>query len=250
MLTVEPLLSRGGAEVEVPLAAIAAGRYDEMIREDARIAARHAGPILLRWAQEMNGTWFPERSADPKAFVASWIRFVEIFREEGATNVEFVWTPSVEDVAGAKPMEPYFPGEQYVDYVGLDGYNWGGSSRRSFGQVFAASYERLARLSAKPMIIGETASAPGPAKGEWIRSGFLRELPQRFPAVVAVVWFSKDLSREGQRDWRIETSPDAVAAWREVLASAPRAGEPTPLQRLLDVVGGWLRRLAGALLGH
>lgn len=250
MLTLEPLLTRDGAEVEVPVAAIAAGRYDEMIRADARIAARHDGPILLRWAQEMNGTWFPERSADAEAFVASWIRIVEIFREAGATNVSFVWTPSVEDVAGALPMEPFFPGERYVDYVGLDGYDWGGPRERSFEEVFATSYERLTRLSAKPVVIGETATGPGPGKEGWIRTGFLRELPRRFPAVVAVVWFSKDLSREGQRDWRIETSPGAVAAWREVSASALYAGEPTPLQRLLDVVGSWFGRLAGVLLGH
>jgi mannan endo-1,4-beta-mannosidase len=234
----------------VPAAAIASGRYDQMIREDARIAARHDGPILLRWAQEMNGLWFPERSADPRAFVASWIRYVEIFRAEGATNVTFVWTPSVEDVAGARPMEPYFPGERYVDYVGLDGYNWGHAEDRSFGEVFAASYERLTRLSSKPVVIGETASPPQPDKGQWIHNGLLRELPRRFPDVVAVLWFSKDMSREGQRDWRIETSQDATTAWREVSASALYSGGPTPLQRLLDVVGSWLGRLAGTLLGH
>jgi mannan endo-1,4-beta-mannosidase len=222
MITVEPLVTRG-REVELPLAAIANGRYDDEIRADARIAAAYDGEVLLRFAQEMNGAWFPRRSADPQAFVATWIRFVRIFREMGATNVKFVWTPSVEKTR-TRPMEDYFPGEEYVDYVGLDGYSWSGSRPQSFAEVFASSYQRLRRLSAKPVMIGETGAAPGPERAAWIRDGFLRELPRFFPAVVAVVWFSKDLSAIGQRDWRIDTDDESVAAWREVTNSTLYGG--------------------------
>jgi hypothetical protein len=255
MITVEPLITEadGETEVEMPISTLVSGRFDRQIREDARIAAAYDGPILLRFAQEMNGAWFPHRSAEPEQFVASWIRYVKIFRAEGADNVSFVWTPSVEGVVGARPMEPYFPGDEYVDYVGLDGYDWGGDRDLSFGEVFAASYERLTRLSAKPVVIGETGAAPGPGKPEWIRAGFLREVPQRFPAIVAIAWFSKDLSAAGQRDWRIESPPEAAAAWREVTESVLYGGttplppdppeqprrrhvEPAPLlERLLDV---------------
>jgi Glycosyl hydrolase family 26 len=227
MFTVEPVLS-GTREVEVPMAAIAAGRYDAEIEADAKIAANFPGRILLRFAQEMNGRWFPQRSADPEAFVAAWTRYVRIFREFGADNVAFVWTPSVE-VADARPFEPFFPGARYVDYVGLDGYNWGRSHWKSFGEVFAAGYDRLTELSDKPVVIGETASAPGPEKPAWIRDGFLRELPRSFPAIEAVVWFSRDLSGDGQRDWRIETSAADAGAWREVVNSTLYAGsEPAP----------------------
>jgi hypothetical protein len=286
MLTVEPVITGNGREEEISSAAIASGRYDAEIRADAEAAARFGAPLLLRYAQEMNATWFPRRSADAGDFVAAWRRYVTIFRRQGADNVAFVWTPVVE-IQGTKPMGPFFPGEEFVDYVGLDGYNWGGESRRSFGEVFSRDYARVTGLSTKPMVIGETASAPGPAKGSWIREAFLREIPRRFPAVVAVAWFSKDLSHQGQRDWRIETSSDAAAAWREVLAAAPYGGSellprarpgahrlqgaspgegseatrqgrgvrrrpsgPTPLQALLLDVALWLGRLAWVLLGH
>jgi hypothetical protein len=283
MLTVEPVVTQEGREGEISNAAIAAGRYDEEIRADAKAAAGFGAPLLLRYAQEMNATWFPGRSADPGEFVAAWRRYVTIFRREGADNVAFVWTPIVES-AGAKPYEPFFPGDEFVDYVGLDGYNRGGGNWRSFGEVFGRDYARVTSLSSRPVVIGETASAPGPAKGEWIRDAFLREIPRQFPAIVAVAWFSKDLSQEGKRDWRIETSPDAAAAWREALDAVPYGGgEPlpperaappqpqgqqspfahppqeqargrhpglTPLQLLLLDVALWLGRLAGILLGH
>ena len=264
MLTVEPVVT-GKREVEVPMAAIAAGRYDAEIEADAKIAARFPGQILLRFAQEMNGPWFPQRSADPEAFVAAWIRYVRIFREVGADNVAFVWTPSVE-IGVTKPFEPFFPGARYVDYVGLDGYNWGRGRGRSFGEVFAASYDRLTELSDKPAVIGETASAPGPGKPAWIHDGFLRELPRSFSAVKAVIWFSDDLSSDGQRDWRIETSPAATAAWREVVNSAlyggsepvaqpaarqpAQASEPPPLlARLATLLLDLVKDLVGALGG-
>lgn len=249
MLTVEPVVTRQGREEEIPNAAIAAGRYDTEIEADARAAKRFGAPLLLRYAQEMNATWFPQRSADPAEFVAAWRHYVAIFRREGAGNVAFVWTPIVES-KGAKPYDAFFPGDEYVDYVGLDGYNWGGDARRSFGEVFGQDYARVTSLSSKPVVIGETASAPGPEKAEWIRDAFLREIPRRFPAIAAVAWFSKDLSREGQREWRIETSPDAVAAWREAISDAAPARKPTPLQVLLLDVTLWLGRLAGVLLGH
>lgn len=288
MLTVEPVVTRKGREEEIPNAAIAGGRYDTEIEADARAAKRFGAPLLLRYAQEMNASWFPGRSADGSEFVAAWRRYVTIFRREGADNAAFVWTPIVEGTA-TKPFAAFFPGEEFVDYVGLDGYNWGGESRRSFGEVFAGGYARVTALSSKSVVIGETASAPGPEKAAWIRDAFLREIPHRFPAIAAVAWFSKDLSQEGQRDWRIETSPDAVAAWREVLGTTPYGGDeplppeqvgtpprvgtppervakppesgggdqarrrphgPTPLQLLLLDVALWLGRLAGVSLGH
>lgn len=277
MLTVEPVVTRKGREEEISSGAIAAGRYDEEIEADAR-AARHFGaPLLIRYGQEMNASWFPGRSADGAEFAAAWRRYVTIFRREGADNVAFVWTPIVEGAA-TKPFAAFFPGEEFVDYVGLDGYNWGGESWRSFGEVFGSGYAQVTGLSSKPVVIGETASAAGPEKGAWIRDAFLREIPRRFPAIAAVAWFSKDLSQEGQRDWRIETSPDAVAAWQEALDAIPYGGGeplppeqaakqrqrggasgdqarrpphgPTPLQLLLLDVALWLGRLAGVFLGH
>src|SRR3954447_9659274 len=180
----------------------------------------------------MNASWFPGRSADAGACVAAWRRYVAIFRREGAGNVAFVWTPIVEGAA-TKPFAAFFPGEDFVDYVGLDGYNWGDENWRSFGEVFGSGYAQVTGISAKPVVIGETASAPGPEKGAWIRDAFLREIPRRFPAIAAVAWFSKDLSQDGQRDRRIETSPDAVAAWREALDAVPYGGgEPLPGERV------------------
>jgi hypothetical protein len=147
-----------------------------------------------------------------------------VFRADGAKNVEWVWAPNVDN--GRYPFSAYFPGDQWVDYVALDGYNWGtagpGVNRwQSLYQVFASSYSQITRLSAKPLIISETASGEaGGSKAAWIREGFLRTIPQRLPRVAAVIWFD----REQEEDWRINSSMACLKAYREVVASSLYGG--------------------------
>src|SRR5205823_6909101 len=92
------------------------------------------------------------------SYIAMWRHVHDVFVEEGATNVRWVWSPNV-DYPGATPFEAMYPGDDYVDWVALDGYNWGGSNGytpwRSFTGVFGASYFRLARLTTKPLMIAE-----------------------------------------------------------------------------------------------
>jgi endoglucanase len=80
-------------------------------------------------------------------------------------------------------------------------------------------------LTRKPVIIGEMASSEvGGNKAAWITSAYLRELPARFPRLVAVVWFDEDK----ETDWRVNSSASALAAYRRVAASPlyqpPRQG--------------------------
>ena len=142
----------------------------------------------------------------------------EIFREEGATNVQCIWSPNVA-YSGSTPFGDLYPGDAYVDWVGLDGYNGGRAlSQRwlSFSQIFMASYETLAAMGSKPMMITETASTElGGDKAAWIRQGLLNDIPSKFPRVHAVIWFNENK----ETDWRVNSSPQSLAAYREVAAS-------------------------------
>jgi hypothetical protein len=204
---------------------IAAGRYDSYVRESARVAKAWGGELMLRFAHEMNGDWYPWNGS-PSAYVSAWQHLVTVFREEGVSNVRWVWAPNV-DSYGAMPFSQYFPGEEWVDYVGLDGYNFGDVSDnrwRSLKDVFATSYATLTQLSSRPVIITETSSSEaGGDKAAWIREGFLSTIPQEFPRVAAVVWFNK--SQEG--DWRIDSSTGALEAFREVANCSVYGGPNT-----------------------
>jgi beta-mannanase len=153
---------------------------------------------------------------------------VSIFRGAGATNVRWVWSPNVDD--GNLPFSDLYPGDRWVDWVSLDGYAWGslkGGAWRSLESVFAASYDRLTRLTTKPVMIAETsANEDGHDKAEWIRTGLGRVLAQRFPRVRALIWFDKRF--EGA-DWRVDSSPAALNTLRSVVASPAFSSDPSTL---------------------
>ncbi len=196
------------------LSSIASGSYDSYIRDSARIAKGWGGELMVRFAHEMNGSWYPW--ARSESYVAAWRHIVDVFREEGAGNVRWVWAPNV-NRSGSMPFTAYFPGDEYVDYVGLDGYNFGsteGNRWYSFRELFSSSYAAVTQLSSKPVIITETASSEtGGDKAAWIRSAYLETIPNDFPRVKAVVWFDK----VQEDNWPIDSSPAALAAYREVV---------------------------------
>lgn len=203
------------------LADIAAGDYDNYIREQATLAKEWGSTLMIRFGWEMNGGWYSWGSSqnEPWEFVAAWRHIVDVFRAEGADNVEWVWAPNVE-TGGKYPLAPYFPGDNYVDHVALDGYNWGTAPSwgrwQSLAEVFKPSYDTITELSSKPVMITETSSSEeGGSKADWIRQGYLRAIPQLFPRVSAVLWFNK----VQEDDWRINSSAAALAAYREVAAS-------------------------------
>lgn len=226
LVTLEPYAEGGMASFPE----IAAGKYDSYFRREADAAKALGMTVLLRFAHEMNlpsMAWGPGKAGNTGAsYVEAWRHIVTIFRQEGADNVKWVWAPNVD--YGGRPFSQYFPGDEWVDYVGLDGYNWGtseGGSWQSFAEVFGSSYATITQLSSKPVIITETASSEtGGSKAAWIEEAFLRTVPQQMPRVQAVVWF--DATKE--RDWPIDTSQSSLNAYRNVVASTLYGGTQAP----------------------
>ncbi len=226
MITWEPDIgSDGVSQPAYALRNIARGDFDGYIERSAREAAAYGKPFYLRLAHEMNGDWSAWGAGvngnTPADFVAAWRHVVGIFRSAGATNAIWVWSPNVD--TGRRPFAQLYPGDEWVDWVGLDGYNWGtldGSRWKSLGEVFGSSYDTLTRLTSKPLMIAETASTEvGGDKAAWIRDGFQYDLPARLPAVRAVIWFDRDK----ETDWRVNSSTAATSAFRSLAAPAPPA---------------------------
>jgi hypothetical protein len=207
--------------VGVPLTAIARGRYDRYIRRSARAARRWRKIVYVRFAHEMNtgsSPYGPGHAGDgARAFRAAWRHIVRIFRAVHATNVRWVFSPNVACL-GKCPFDRFYPGNGWVDWTAVDGYNYGsviGSPWRSFSQIFRSSYQALTGLAPKPVMIAETASTElGGNKAAWIL-GMAAALRTDFGKVRAMVWFD----REKETDWRVDSSPASLAAFRAILTT-------------------------------
>jgi hypothetical protein len=205
--------SEGTHDPRFRLAKVAHGAYDDYIREFAEGAREWGHPFFLRFNWEMNGDWFPWSEGvngnRPGDYVAAWRHVHDIFASVGATNATWVWCPNV---GYEFKYRKQYPGNRYVDWTCLDGYNWGTrwswSHWQSFDSVFRRAYKRLRRLApSKPVVLGEIAStARGGSKAAWI-STMLRSVPSRYRSVHGLVWF--DVEDRGNR-WPIE-SPRGVA---------------------------------------
>jgi hypothetical protein len=223
MITWEPMSYAGRT---YPMRLIQRGRFDQYIRESARAAARWGHPILVRFAHEMNGTWYPwSRGVEGNnsyRLKAVWRRVVGIFRTQGATNVQWVWAPNV-NTGGDFPFRDLYPGDRWVDWVGFDGFNWAQRGAwSSFTEIVDNTYEELAKISSRPMIVAETGSnESGGDKAAWIASALRREIPS-FGRIRAVVWFDDVISEgeeEGALDARVNSSRDSLRAFRSAIAS-------------------------------
>ncbi len=224
MVTWEPWDYRlGRDQPRFRLRHIAEGRFDSLLRSWARSLRGYGHPVLLRLAHEMNATAYPwsvgVNGNTAKDYVAAWRHVVRLMRRHGATNVSFVWCPVV-PYAGTAPLARCFPGDRFVDVVGMDGYNagtaadWGGWL--SLPEIFGRLYTQVTRLSSRPVMIAEVGCAEeGGNKAKWLEYAFVHALPRQFPRVTAVVWFNE--TREA--DWRLESSPTSLSAARTVFRS-------------------------------
>jgi beta-mannanase len=173
------------------LQAIAAGAYDAYIDKWARQAQKFGAPFFLRLGHEMNDPyrypWGPHNNP-PADYIAAWRHVVDRFRAAGATNVLWVWSPH----PAYPPYDIFYPGDEYVDWVGLTALNYGAIAAWSkwwtFDEIVGPSYHALATHN-KPLLVTEfgTLNAGG-SRAEWFGQA-LTDLPKVYPAVKAVVFF-------------------------------------------------------------
>jgi len=167
---------------------ILAGAYDDRLTSWAQAAAANGLPIEMTFGHEMNGDWFTwgylngNNGNTAQLYIDTFRYVVDLFDQEGATNVSWVWTINA---SWQDDFSMAFPGVDYVDRMGMNGFNWGGDPNdptlldyekwREFEDIFGAwdpnnpngvnNYEMLVQLGPDiPIIIGEFASAtPEPA---------------------------------------------------------------------------------------
>lgn len=172
---------------------IADGVYDAYFEEFADTIRDFGDPVFISINHEMNGTWYPYSEAYPGStstaadYVAMWRHIVDIFRRHNANNAAFVWSPNVPDV-GPVPYTKYYPGDDYVDWVGVSFYS--GNPIGNLNEIYKTYAQR------KPIFITEWATAPEkskyypqfPGDAKWVDS-FFKALETNYPRVKAISWF-------------------------------------------------------------
>lgn len=205
------------------------GRYDDVLRSYARSIADFGGPVLFRLDNEMNGEWCGYcaylSSKDPSLYVALWRHVFDLFREEGADNALWVWNPndlSFPDFQWNQALL-YYPGDEYVDIVGLTGYNTGtyyaGERWREFQEIYDPLYtEYTQTFPDKPLMITEFGSnSVGGDKVEWMRQAFARL--GDYPRIKVAIWWS-GVDWDGPspaRIYRLDETPATLKAFHDGL---------------------------------
>ncbi|MEV0808367.1 glycosyl hydrolase [Micromonospora sp. NPDC050200] len=204
------------------LSSISRGSFDSYVLSWARGIKSLGYPVAIRFAHEMNGDWYPWSETvngnRPGDYVKAWRHVHDLFTAAGATNVIWVWSPNVKWDDSTPKLSKLYPGDDYVDWVGLSGYYGTGalSTYRSFDAIFNQTIKEIRTFTPRPLVITETGASDGAGrKAEWIRQTF--QLLPRHKDIIGLIWF--EVNKE--LDWRIVSSPAVTSAFAQAVA-APR----------------------------
>jgi mannan endo-1,4-beta-mannosidase len=210
---------------DASVAAIAKGTYDDYLRSYADGVAKFGHAVVIGFGHEMNASWYSWGYGHVPAsmFVAAWRHVVTLFRSQGANNVTWLWTLQA-DEQGTGPIGSWWPGAQYVTWIGIDGYYYRPSD--TFASVFGTTIQQVREFSDQPILLSETAVGPN--------AGQALKIPNLFAGMrqygtLGLVWFDKDqTSGRHPQDWRIEDNVAAEISFRfavlQELAPNPPAG--------------------------
>lgn len=224
--------SKGG------LADVARGEYDDYLKRWAAEAREVLLPVFIRLGHEMNDPyrypWGPQNNTAVD-FIAAWRHVHNIFKEAGAGNIIWIWSPH----PAYGYFDAYYPGNEYVDYVGVGALNYGTAASWSkwwtFKEIFGDHYIKLAAFH-KPIMITELGClAVGGSRNQWFDEAF-SHLQETYPAIKSILFFhcSTDQTTTQQTlDWYFKDDTLTTHAvtrhirtWATSGLSAPRSNPP------------------------
>ena len=237
VLSIEPRLRDG---TRLSWASIARGDHDARIRTQAAAIGGLGVPLFLTFHHEPE---FAATHGTPTEFRAAWRHYVEVFRAAGVRNVVWTWvvTPTVFYAAPATATaDQLYPGDDVVDWLGLDAYNWYGCTTgvptawRTMAQI-AAPFREFGRAHGKPLMLAEWGSAEDPAdpsrKASWLRDSMTTLTG--WPEMKAVLYFD----HHGSCPWWSDSTTASLTAFRDIAALPGAHGRTTAWLRPTTVLG-------------
>ena len=198
--------------------AIASGAHDARIAAQAAAVAAIGAPMFLTFHHEPD---LAVGFGTADEYRAAWRHYVEVFRERGVTNVVWTWivTPRAFGTGSGPTADALYPGDDVVDRVGLDVYNWfgcspGASAGWSSVATQATPFRRFGQAHGKPLVIAEWGSVEDPVdpsrKAAWLTDAMATWTA--WPEVTAVLYFHE----HGSCRWYVDSSPAALAAFTAI----------------------------------
>lgn len=217
-----------------PMFDILDGKYDNEIRTLANEIKEFENPVLFRLNNEMNSDWTSYCGiiglSDPEIYKGVWRRIYNIFEEENVTNCIWIFNPNDNNYPPSdwNNFIAYYPGDEYVQMIGVTGYNTGtyyaekyGEKWRTFKEIYdGIDSKYLKYFSDFPWIITEFASSSyGGDKAEWITDMF--DDIRNHKNIKAAVWFSEGdynpETKEVARPYYLDETPETTEAFKNGL---------------------------------
>lgn len=208
------------------------GEYDDVLREYANQFKDFGHPVLFRLNNEMNGTWTIYSGiadmCDPELFTSAWRYMYKFFEKEGVNNLIWVFNPNDGNYPPLKwnNQVSYYPGNEYVQFIGITGYNTGtyfqsktGEHWRTFDEIYGGiNKDYYPIYKSFPWIIGEFASSSvGGDKAKWI-DGMFKSLP-KYKNIKAAVWWSyydpDPATKKAARKYWLDETPQTLNAFKK-----------------------------------
>jgi len=188
--------------------AIADGGSDAYVTKFAQAVKAFGKPVAISFGHEFNGNWYPWGTTKSTAaeFVAAWRHIHKLFAQTGADNVIWVWNTNIVNPMPNVKLKPYWPGNAYVDWVGVTGY-FATTGPHTFAGVYGPTMTEIRRFTSKPFLIAETAVESGP--DETASAHALVNGVQARSNVLGFIWFNYD--KDGV-DWTLGGRSDVRAA--------------------------------------
>ena len=224
---------------------ILAGKFNGYIKMWADSMKAWGKPVMVAFAPEMNGwlhPWIgdyngsnevtgfgdPALPDGPERFVATYRQVVDSVRKQGVRNVAWVFAPNALNMFEEdwNAIRNYYPGDGYVDWLGMVAfaarYDW--DDWILFDSLVGPAYAQLDTLNGtKPMMLAEWGALEWPDlgnKAEWLDTAFAA-IKTRCPRVkAAVYWNDQEVIDEEVYDRRIDSSPEALAAYQNGVKDA------------------------------
>lgn len=215
---------------EIDIYEILDGKYDEHLNKYANDIKALNTPVLLRLNNEMNGDWCQYCAyyygKDAELYRECWKYIYKIFEKNEVSNVLWVWNPNHKSFPNFSWNRDlmYYPGDEYVDIVGLTAYNTGnyyeGESWNSFDELYLEYYKEYERIFDKPLMITEFGSSIfGGDKVKWVEDMF--KSLEKYPGIKVAVWWNGidfDVNKNEARVYKIDRPKEVLEIFKKYIS--------------------------------
>lgn len=194
--------------------------YNNIVRWANTIKAR--GTLTMFGFAHEPESKYQQYLGSASQYIAAYRHVADIIRGQGVGNIQFVWQMTAYSfrTSGSQAAINYYPGDNYVDEVGADPYNWGdcrGDNQWVQLSTVTDPVLAFARNHGKTVVLAEFASTGGSQRAAWLNAAHQYFIANR-SAIQGAFYFDRPATTaEGARcNWSLTSSAD-VSAFRSIV---------------------------------